>query len=146
MSETLRIKTPRCDALLCNAMDSNDIRAWRSLAVELETTVTAANQLRVDECAQLLRAAGMGNKLSGKTLVGMTREACEAIAAATAEAERMKRDALAAFPTNWCDPLLSGKGAALKSPLWGCPDIERLLAAIKKRVADALSERADKGK
>lgn len=39
-------------------------------------------------------------------------------------------------PTNWCDSLLTGKDAALtgEAGKWGCPDIENLLRAIKKRI------------
>jgi len=38
-------------------------------------------------------------------------------------------------PTSWLDPLLTGPDAALKGPgPWGCPDIENLLRAVRKRV------------
>ena len=41
-------------------------------------------------------------------------------------------------PTSWLDPLLTGPDAVLKGTgPWGCPDIERLLLAIKKRIAEA---------
>lgn len=40
-----------------------------------------------------------------------------------------------AVPCNWLDPLLSGPDAVLKGAgPWGCPDIERLLRAIRERV------------
>lgn len=38
-------------------------------------------------------------------------------------------------PTSWLDPLLTGPEAVLNgNGPWGCPDIERLLRAVKKRV------------
>lgn len=48
-------------------------------------------------------------------------------------------------PTNWTDSLLSGPNAALqgKGGTWGCLDIERLLRAIKKRIADAEGRKAE---
>lgn len=55
-------------------------------------------------------------------------------------ADEMVKEALAEaadkIPTNWLDPLLTGPDAVLKgNGPWGCPDIERLLLAIKKRLA-----------
>lgn len=48
-----------------------------------------------------------------------------------AERERLTRE----VPTNWLDPLLTGKAAALHgSGPWGCPDIERLLRGIRNRL------------
>jgi len=50
--------------------------------------------------------------------------------------------AINAIPGNWCDPLLSGDGVP---PLpWGCPEIERLLNAVRERVATALQSTLDK--
>jgi hypothetical protein len=40
------------------------------------------------------------------------------------------------IPTNWLDPLLTGKGTVLGDAPWFCPDIERLLNAIKKRIQE----------
>ena len=53
---------------------------------------------------------------------------------------RLRELVLAALPTNWLDELLSGPNAALSDNAgkWGCPDIERLLSAIKRRVEAAL--------
>jgi hypothetical protein len=39
-----------------------------------------------------------------------------------------------AIPENWLDPLLTGPDAVLRDPPWNCPDIERLLNAIRKRL------------
>lgn len=40
-----------------------------------------------------------------------------------------------AIPTSWLDPLLTGPDAVFgKGGPWGCPDIERLLGAIKARL------------
>lgn len=41
---------------------------------------------------------------------------------------------LAAIPTSWLDSLLTGPDAVIGKGPWGCPDIERLLAAIKQRI------------
>lgn len=48
------------------------------------------------------------------------------------EVERLK----AAVPTTWLDPLLTGPEAVLgtRGGQWGCPDIEKLLQAIRKRM------------
>jgi hypothetical protein len=41
-------------------------------------------------------------------------------------------------PTSWLDPLLTGDQSVLKgNGPWGCPDIERLLNAIRERIATA---------
>jgi hypothetical protein len=47
-------------------------------------------------------------------------------------------------PTNWCDPILTGPDAVLKGNggTWGCPDIERVLLAVKERIRRA--ERSSK--
>ncbi len=39
-------------------------------------------------------------------------------------------------PTSWLDDLLTGPNAVLKGKggTWGCPDIERLLNAIRERM------------
>jgi hypothetical protein len=56
-------------------------------------------------------------------------------------AEAAERDAIAkcaeAVPTNWCDALLTGPDATLRGNggTWGCPDIERLLSGVRKRIA-----------
>jgi hypothetical protein len=42
------------------------------------------------------------------------------------------------WPTNWLDPLLTGPTAVIGKPPYGCPDIERLLNALKARILDAL--------
>lgn len=57
-----------------------------------------------------------------------------ALAAARAEGRAEAADMI---PTTWIDPLLSGPGAVLSSKgdgHWGCPDIERLLRALKDRI------------
>jgi hypothetical protein len=49
--------------------------------------------------------------------------------------ERVAKKILA-VPTNWLDPLLTGPRAILKGQpgTWGCPEVEDLLRAIKKRM------------
>ena len=44
------------------------------------------------------------------------------------------------IPTNWCDPLLTGKDAVIGNPPYTCQDIERLLSALGKRVAAAIGD------
>ena len=46
----------------------------------------------------------------------------------------------ALVPTNWCDPLLTGKDGLGPQP-WGCPQIEKLLRGIKARIDAAERER-----
>lgn len=47
--------------------------------------------------------------------------------------EQAKADALAVIPTNWLDPLLSGPDKVIhQSP---CPEIEKLLTALRARIA-----------
>lgn len=47
-----------------------------------------------------------------------------------------REDALDAIPSNWIDNLLTGPDAALRGDggTWGCPDIERLLNAVREKV------------
>mgnify|MGYP001613002486 CR=1 FL=1 len=47
---------------------------------------------------------------------------------------------LAAIPTNWCDPLLTGPKAVIGKPPYDCRDIERLLNGIRAR-ADAAAKK-----
>lgn len=49
-----------------------------------------------------------------------------------------RRLVLDAIPTNWLDNLLTGPNAVLrgKGGTWGCPDIERLLKAVRQRIND----------
>ena len=48
-----------------------------------------------------------------------------------------KQAAIDAIPENWLDSLLTGSKAALSGNAgrWGCPDIEKLLTAIRERIA-----------
>lgn len=45
-------------------------------------------------------------------------------------------DVLNCVPHSWLDPLLTGEQAVLKGKggTWGCPDIERLLNAVRERL------------
>lgn len=72
-------------------------------------------------------------------------EAAEWWNARTAPVEAQPTQPLADLvPTNWLDPLFSGPNAVLqgRGGTWGCPDIERLLRAVKKRIADAEGRKA----
>ena len=44
---------------------------------------------------------------------------------------------LDAVPSNWCDPLLTGKNAVIGQPPYDCQDIERLLNAVRERLMQA---------
>jgi hypothetical protein len=46
----------------------------------------------------------------------------------------VKRSFSDEIPTNWLDPLLTGKGAVIGQPPYNCKDIERLLTALKDRI------------
>lgn len=41
------------------------------------------------------------------------------------------------IPRTWLDPLLTGPKAVIGDPPYNCKDIERLLAALRARVARA---------
>ncbi len=49
---------------------------------------------------------------------------------------------IACVPTTWLDDLLTGPRAVLsgKGGTWGCPDIERLLNAIRERMTKAAND------
>ena len=51
----------------------------------------------------------------------------------TAEAVKLN-DLLAEIPSNWCDPLLTGKNAVIGEPPYDCTDIEQILIAIRDRI------------
>ena len=55
-----------------------------------------------------------------------------------------EKAALDAIPTTWLDPLLTGPKAVIGMPPYGCPDIERLLNAIRERAR--LASRQQEGK
>jgi hypothetical protein len=40
-------------------------------------------------------------------------------------------------PTNWTDPLLTGKESVIGKPPFNCIDIENLLRAVRQRIATA---------
>lgn len=58
--------------------------------------------------------------------------------------ERIVSRLLDDIPTSWLDPLLTGPDAALSKDAgkWGCPDIERLLLAIKDRMRKTANDQA----
>lgn len=47
---------------------------------------------------------------------------------------KLESRVLAAIPDNWLDSLLTGPNAVLGEPPWYCPDVERLLKAVRERV------------
>ncbi len=51
----------------------------------------------------------------------------------------VSNDLLAAIPTSWLDPLLTGKEAVIGQPPYNCQDIEQLLWAIKKRMESIIN-------
>ena len=52
--------------------------------------------------------------------------------------ERLVGQIADAVPSSWLDDLLTGPNRVLSGNpgMWGCPDIERLLNAVRKRVED----------
>jgi len=48
-------------------------------------------------------------------------------------------------PSNWVDPMLTGETKALtgEAGKWGCPDIESLLNAIRKKIESVADEHCD---
>lgn len=57
----------------------------------------------------------------------------------------LREAVLGAIPMNWLDDLLSGPNVLIGAPPYGCPDIERLLNAIKERQRKIFDERIDTG-
>jgi hypothetical protein len=47
-----------------------------------------------------------------------------------------RQAALDAVPTNWVDSLLTGPDAVIGKYPFGCPDIQNLLLAIRRRIAE----------
>jgi len=47
---------------------------------------------------------------------------------------QIAKELIDCLPTNWLDPMLTGKNAVLGKNPWGCPDIENLINAIRKKM------------
>ena len=64
-------------------------------------------------------------------------------AAEQAAAEREREACAAEVPTTWLDPMLTGDKAVIGKPPWGCPDVEKLLRAVRDliRARAALEEK-----
>lgn len=58
--------------------------------------------------------------------------------ACKAERRRLLKIMANAVPRTWLDSMLTGPDAVIGSPPYGCPDIEKVCKAIKKRL-DAAS-------
>lgn len=54
--------------------------------------------------------------------------------ACKAERRKLLKQMANAVPRSWLDSLLTGPNAVIGTPPYGCPDIERLLQAIRKRL------------
>ncbi len=48
--------------------------------------------------------------------------------------EAEDHELISAIPSNWCDPLLTGKAAVIGDSPYNCMDIERLLNGIRDRL------------
>lgn len=48
--------------------------------------------------------------------------------------QQIAKDLIDCLPTTWLDPMLSGKDAVMGKNPWGCPDIEKLINAIRKKM------------
>lgn len=83
------------------------------------------------------RIAALENSIE----VAEIRTQVERIATLEAENERLRAACNTAVPTSWLDPLLTGPLRVLYDPPWGCPEIEKLLLAIKARLSAALAGR-----
>lgn len=49
---------------------------------------------------------------------------------------KRETDLINSVPTTWLDPLLTGKDKVVGNPPFECPDIERLLKAIRQRMEE----------
>jgi hypothetical protein len=66
------------------------------------------------------------------------RSEAESTLAALASGERVvvsRAELEACVPSSWLDPLLTGPNKVIGSHPFDCPDIERLLKAIRARIA-----------
>lgn len=52
---------------------------------------------------------------------------------------RLRKALREAVPNSWLDPLLTGPKAVLGKPPYDCRDIERLLNAVRERVASTVT-------
>ncbi len=57
-----------------------------------------------------------------------------------ANAKSVLMNLLSIIPTNWCNPLLTGKDAVIGEPPYNCQDIEQLLLAIRKRLEQRIND------
>jgi hypothetical protein len=48
--------------------------------------------------------------------------------------QQIAKELIDCLPTTWLDPMLTGKDAVLGKNPWGCPDIEKLINAIRKKM------------
>lgn len=48
--------------------------------------------------------------------------------------ESRLRLCVAAVPTTWLDDILTGPNAVIREQPWGCPEVERILSAVRKRI------------
>ena len=55
----------------------------------------------------------------------------------------LKEEILKQIPTNWLDSMLTGSGAVVGKPPYGCPEVEIILNTIRKRIETVLSSRAN---
>ena len=93
---------------------------------------TPTPQAQMDE---ILRLA---NEMFGETDGGQFVLNAEELSAFASKVRESEREACAdLIPTNWLDPILSGKGA-IKLPA-GCPEIETLLREIGRRIRSRTS-------
>lgn len=56
--------------------------------------------------------------------------------------QQEQEDILDTFPNNWLDPLLSGPASVLGQPPFDCPAVERLINALRERVAAVMTTTA----
>lgn len=66
--------------------------------------------------------------------------------ALAAACRAVEGDVEAAFPSNWIDPILTGPESVFGGKpggTWGCPEVERLLHAVKARVRASLRSKAE---
>lgn len=65
-------------------------------------------------------------------------------AAWTASRKLALEEAEDQIPTSWLDPLLTGGANVVGDPPFGCPDVELLLSALRKRIA-AIRQQQEEG-
>jgi hypothetical protein len=94
------------------------------------STLQATNTTLQRELEGKTRLAQLGIDSTARR----NKEIAELKATNAALIERLAKCA-DAVPTSWLDDILTGPNAVIGEQPWGCPEVERILSAVRKRLA-----------